>query len=219
MSYRNHAQDPTRRAVALAATVAIHALIGVAIVTGLTINGTIKPRDFIPTFNVDPDQPPPPDPVPPDPAKPDSVVIAPRPSFDLNPTPPLIVPIAPDVVPDQVVEVPRPDPVIIPDPPRPAFAAKKVAPSNSPGGWVTADDYPASDIRNEIEGTTGYRVVVGTNGRVSSCEVVRSSGSRSLDDMSCRRITQRARFEAATDGTGGKVVGTYAGSVKWEIPN
>ena len=40
-----------------------------------------------------------------------------------------------------------------------------------------------------------------------------------LDDAACRRISQRARFDPATDETGGKVVGTYAGTVKWEIPD
>jgi protein TonB len=72
---------------------------------------------------------------------------------------------------------------------------------------------------NEIEGTVGYRLVIGTNGRVASCELTRPSGNKALDDATCRLIASRARFEAATDETGAKVMGTYTGSVRWEIPD
>ena len=68
------------------------------------------------------------------------------------------------------------------------------------------------------EGSVGYRLVIGTAGRVSSCELTRPSGQRALDDATCRLIAGRARFEPATDETGAKVLGTFIVSVRWEIP-
>jgi protein TonB len=53
---------------------------------------------------------------------------------------------------------------------------------------------------------------------VQACEVIRSSGSASLDKAACDNVSRRARFDAATDESGAKVVGTYASSVKWQIP-
>ena len=62
-------------------------------------------------------------------------------------------------------------------------------------------------------------MIVGTNGKVSSCEITRPSGNGQLDGATCRYISQRARFDPATDDTGAKVVGTYSGTVSWEIPD
>jgi protein TonB len=222
MSYLNHAQDPRRRAAALTATVAVHALLGVAVITGLTIAGTDKVEDGWDPFVVTPDRPKDPPPPPPDTpdARSDSVITAPLPPLDLRPADPVVDAVLPDATPEPFTPLPDPGPPLTLDPPpRPTFAAKKVVPSNNAGSWVTTEDYPASELRNEVEGLTGYRLVIGTNGRVASCEIVRSSGSNRLDDAACRRISQRARFDPATDETGGKVVGTYAGTVKWEIPD
>ena len=40
-----------------------------------------------------------------------------------------------------------------------------------------------------------------------------------LDAATCKLLTRRARFEAASDETGAKIVGSYSGSVRWEIPD
>ncbi|MGZ3173092.1 MAG: energy transducer TonB [Croceibacterium sp.] len=83
---------------------------------------------------------------------------------------------------------------------------------------MTSDDYPARDLREENEGTAIFRVVVGTNGRVTACETVRSSGHAGLDAATCKAVTSRARFEPAMDENGDKAVGTYTNSVRWQIP-
>ena len=83
---------------------------------------------------------------------------------------------------------------------------------------MTADDYPSRDLRDGNEGTALFRVVVGSNGRVSACEIVRSSGHAGLDAATCKAVTARARFTPATDENGARVVGTYSSSVRWQIP-
>ncbi|HEU4651467.1 MAG TPA: TonB family protein, partial [Croceibacterium sp.] len=100
----------------------------------------------------------------------------------------------------------------------PPFNPKRATPSNNSSNWITNDDYPRRALVDGAEGSVGYRLVVSTLGRVASCELTQPSGNRALDDATCRLITRRARFEAATDETGAKVLGTYSGSVRWEIP-
>jgi periplasmic protein TonB len=113
-----------------------------------------------------------------------------------------------------MVEFPQPIPT-----PLPSFAAKSTRPSGSPGLWVTPNDYPASELRLEHEGLTGFQVTVGANGRVTSCAITASSGWPVLDRVACQKITARARFEPASDTSGAVVPGTYRNSVRWEIPD
>jgi periplasmic protein TonB len=220
MSYLNHAQDPRRRATALTGTVAIHLVLGFVVVTGLAFTGAGPVEDPWDPFTITPDKPPPPPPEPQKQSDPiSSVVTAPKPPVDLTRTdPPLVVDDRPTDT--EITYVPE-RPIAQPDPPRPvaSFVPRVARPSNDPHRWITTNDYEPNWLRRELEGTAGYRVVVGTNGRVSSCEIVRPSGEGPLDTATCRYITQRARFEPATDDTGGKVVGTYTGTVRWEIPD
>ncbi|MDB5696159.1 MAG: energy transducer TonB, partial [Sphingomonas bacterium] len=70
------------------------------------------------------------------------------------------------------------------------------------GGRIRDSDYPLDASESGISGRVGVRFVVDVNGRVPSCEVTRSSGSRLLDDTTCRLIVQRYRYRPATDARG-----------------
>lgn len=221
MSYLTQAQEPRRRAAALSGTLAVHVALGFAIVTGLTIAGAVPIDEIFTAVPVTPDAKP--TPPPPEPQKQEttteSKVTAPPTPIDLTQSNQQVE-VTEVLPPRDIVFVPDP-PIARPEPPRPiaTFVPRKAAPSNNINGWVTTDDYPSGPLRNEIEGIAGYRVIVGSNGRVASCEITRSSGNSQLDGTTCRKITQRARFEAATDETGAKVVGSFTGSVVWEIPD
>jgi protein TonB len=80
------------------------------------------------------------------------------------------------------------------------------------------DDYPAAALRSEESGTTGYRLEIGANGRVTTCSVTSSSGSSSLDATTCRLLKQRARFSPATDSNGQPTADTYSGRITWRLP-
>jgi protein TonB len=84
--------------------------------------------------------------------------------------------------------------------------------------WITTDDYSRSDLTRNREGTARYRLVIGSDGRVDACEITSSTGHTSLDTATCRLIERRARFDPATNSQGNRVVGTYSGSVTWQIP-
>jgi TonB family protein len=84
--------------------------------------------------------------------------------------------------------------------------------------YVSNDDYPAEAIRNGEQGTVRFRLTVGIDGRVSSCAIVESSGSASLDSTTCRILTERARFTPATDAEGRPVPDTVTNAIRWVIP-
>jgi protein TonB len=223
MSYIHQVQDPRSRIAAIAGTAAIHAAIGAGLLIGLTVTGVAPPIDTWDPFDLTPDPLPKPPPPEPQTRQPEESFVTVPP----NRLEPLVNDPADIVTRDPVDQPPGlvvdPGPAITPvvDPPRPlaTFAPRGVRPTSSPSGWIRTDDYPAGPLRREIEGTAAYRLVVGTSGQVSACEVTRSTGNGQLDEATCRFIERRARFEAATDRTGAKVVGSYTGTVKWEIPD
>lgn len=102
--------------------------------------------------------------------------------------------------------------------PSPSFATKPARPKGNPGLWVTTNDYPQSAIRSEAEGVVKFRLSVGTNGRVTGCEVTGSSGTEALDQAACAKLMLRGRFDPASDSTGAVVAGSYTGAVRWQLP-
>ena len=234
MSYANATLTPMQRLRAGAAAIGVPALVGGGLVASLAIVQVVETtiEDPFKAENITvitPEPPPETDPVPDATSQPDSVVTAPtppvqlpttntapaeRPNFDL---PDVTVPSVPDIV----VDLPGPIGPARPTPspsPTATFTPAPPVPRNGPQGWITNDDYPRRGITRELEGTTGYRLVVGSNGRVNGCEVTRSSGHGVLDDATCSLLQRRARFDAATGNRGEATVGTYSGSVTWQLP-
>ncbi len=219
MSYLTKTQNPQRRAGAIVAVGAIHAAIGYVLVTGLGVQiyDRLAPPPLV-GFDV-PLPPPPPDPEPVANSTEEAVATTP-----VAPVPPVILtnppPVQADPIASDTVVFPDPIPVARPEPPNPppAFTPRRPRPANEASGWITTNDYPARQLRSGIEGTAGYRLVIGSDGRVSACEITASSGDSGLDAATCRLIQRRARFEPATDRTGARVVGTYTGTVRWRIP-
>jgi protein TonB len=221
MAYLDQAHDPRRRGKAIVAVAAIHAVLGYTIVTGL--GAEIVERFVPPPLKGEqiPLPPPPPKPVEtPEPQQTPITYVAPppRPPVELTADPLPSPPPAPPT--NETSLFPSRGEIGLPPapPPGPSFPPKRAVPRNNSSSWIGTDDYPRRPLVEGIEGSVGYRLVIGTNGRVSSCELTRPSGNRALDDATCRLITTRARFEPATDETGAKVLGTFTGSVRWEIP-
>ncbi|RJY08207.1 energy transducer TonB [Aurantiacibacter aquimixticola] len=228
MSYANATPDAGDRAKAAVSVIAIHALLGAGLVTGLAVTGVIAPPtpEFTGTVVVEPLPPLPEETpeTPPETSQPPSTVTAPKPPIIFDK--PTNIPVEPiRDLPTETVRVPVPKPIPTAEPgpvitpsPAPSFTPVGAVPRNGPAGWITNDDYSNSDLRREREGTARYRLVIGSNGRVNSCEITQSTGHSSLDRATCRLIQSRARFDAATDSSGAQVVGTYNGSVRWQIP-
>jgi protein TonB len=215
MSYVDQGMTPGR-VWAIIMVAILHALLGYAFVTGLAYKFVKNVQEDLKTFDVQeappPEEEPPP---PPDTPQPPPPVTTPPPMqrFENLSPPPVAAP-PPPPVPAPYVPPAPPAPPAPPPPPRtvePARARANLA------SYVSNDDYPASALRNEEQGTTGFRLTVGPDGRVTNCVVTSSSGSSALDAATCRIMRSRARFTPARDNTGSSTTDTVNHRITWRI--
>ncbi len=89
-----------------------------------------------------------------------------------------------------------------------------------PPRWVKGrlkfSDLP-EDLREGEGRTVGVRYHVEIDGRVSGCVVTVSSGSSQLDDLTCRLIEQRFRFQPSRRQDGSPVRSTVVENHSWII--
>jgi len=78
--------------------------------------------------------------------------------------------------------------------------------------------YPPEALRNREQGTVRFEVAVGRNGRVDSCRILASSGSRALDEATCGILRDRARFTPARNAAGDPVADRFAARIDWQLP-
>ncbi len=221
MSYAQKKQISGNRTVAIAIVALLHALLGYALVTGLAYNIVKKAAEDLKTFDVEEEPPPPEEEPPPPPENVPDVpppVVAPPPIVRTNLAPPPIVstPVAPPPVITPTAPTRPPAPPAPPPPP----PVRKIEPKSAVGnlqGLFSGDDYPASALDNEEQGTVGVRLAIGPNGRVTGCDVTSSSGSRTLDSATCRILRSRARFTPATDNTGNPTTGSFSQRITWRL--
>ncbi|HEU0134992.1 MAG TPA: TonB family protein [Allosphingosinicella sp.] len=81
-------------------------------------------------------------------------------------------------------------------------------------GGITDSDFPDHVRRG---GTVHLRFTVAPTGRVSDCAVTRSSGSRDLDNVTCRLIVRRFRYRPARNAEGQPIASTVVGEHVWEV--
>jgi protein TonB len=82
----------------------------------------------------------------------------------------------------------------------------------------SSEDYPNSALSANEQGTTAVQLTIGTDGRVSGCNITSSSGSSSLDNATCNILRRRARFSPAMDSDGHPTTDTYSQRITWRVP-
>lgn len=92
---------------------------------------------------------------------------------------------------------------------------RTVAPFES---YLRDDDYPQDAIRNEEQGAVDFALHVSATGEITGCSVVKSSGSATLDETTCKLMTDRLRFIPARDRKGRAVAAIYRKQVLWRLP-
>ena len=199
----------------------LHAALGYAFVTGLAYTFVKNVSEDLKTFDVE--EPPPPEEEPPPPEQPKQVqpppVVSPPPLVRTNiQTPPMqTVRTAP---PAPITYTAPPAPPTPPAPPPPPPPPRTVEPARARANlasYVSNDDYPSAALRNGEEGTTGFRLTIGADGRVTNCAITSSSGSSSLDSTTCRLMRSRARFTPARDSNGNATTDTHSARITWRI--
>ena len=206
------------KVTALIIVALIHIALVYALVTGLAYEAAKKVIQRVTTVDIkEPEKPKEPPPPPPKQKEAPPPPVAPPVKINIAPAPPQIqTVITPPPAPPQIILAP-PAPAPAPPPP-PKATPVSAQPRGNPGSWATTNDYPSRALREEREGTTGFRVNVGTDGRVTDCQVTSSSGSPDLDEATCTNVSRRARFKPATDSNGQPTTGSYSNRVRWVIP-
>jgi len=214
MSYAQRKQLSGNRTMSIASTVVVVGGLMYAIVTGLAYNVVKKATENLKVVDVEEPPPPPEKPPPPPKDMPDvpPPPMTPPPLVRMNtPPPPIQVvesPVIPPVAPP-VIAPPRPP---TPPPPRQAEPKSLVG---SLQGLISAEDYPPSALDNNEQGTVSVTLTVGPSGRVTGCSP--SGGPSSLQSVTCRLLTSRARFSPAQDGSGNPITSTTSARITWRI--
>jgi periplasmic protein TonB len=218
MAYADQDGMSTNRIVSVIIVLLLHAFLGYALVTGLAYDAVIAIKEKMTVVDVKEEEPPEEEEPPPEPEKqieppvvsPPPLVrtVTPPPTIRTVDTPPPAAPIVPTAAP----------PAPAAPPPPPVAKRPNPIPKGNPGNWANTNDYPSRALQQEREGTTGFRVTVGANGRVTDCQISSSSGHPDLDQATCTNVTRRARFDPALDGSGNPTTGSYANRVRWQIP-
>ena len=221
MAYANRRQMSSNRTAAIIVVAILHVLLGYALVTGLAYNVLKKATTDLKTFDVTEPPPPPEEKPPPPPDKPNTPpppqVAAPPPLVKMNSIAPPQIQTSPNPPPFIPTPTARPAP---PSPPAPPAPVKQQA-AKAKGsliGLFTDDDYPESAKQAQQQGTSAVELSIGTDGRVSGCNITSSSGSSALDTAACNVLKRRARFTPAIDSSGRPTTDSYSQRIKWVLP-
>jgi protein TonB len=195
-----HPRSSGRRTTGLIVTVALHIALVYAMMHGLArkiVEVVLPPLE---TKIIEEVKPPTPDKPPP-----------PPPPKLQQPPPPFIPP--PEVriqMPVQVAPVitvtptpPPPAPVVIAPPPPPApEPVRMVSAPTRIESECPKPEYPSVSRRAGEEGEVRVRLLIDVNGRVLESAIVKSSGSRRLDETSREQLLTNCRFRPAMGSDG-----------------
>ncbi|WP_285713769.1 energy transducer TonB [Erythrobacter oryzae] len=94
--------------------------------------------------------------------------------------------------------------------PRDPASIVAVKPRMTRAPAIRAGDLPLEGAtRREV----GWRLTIAPDGSIADCEIVRSSGSRALDDEVCRLLRTDSRFEPGKNAAGKPVTATFQSRV------
>jgi protein TonB len=239
------ALEPSRsdRIAAVAGSALLQAVLGYALIVGLAPGLPRRVNDALQVFDILPAAPPPSRPkvVTRPKRAPKHAGAASPPNLRAKPAeivvPPPIVPL---VVPPPVIAAPKAGLGAAPS----AGAAAVRGPGTGSGGqgagsgsggagngegggaaeparWrkgrIRDSDYPAQAAREGMQGSLLTRYAIGTDGRVTGCAVIASSGNAMLDQTTCRLVMERYRYYPARDAQGRTVPDSVTEDHTWEL--
>jgi protein TonB len=144
--------------------------------------------------------------------------VTPPPLVQINtPPPPTITTVTAPPIPPVTPPVIAPPPPPQPPPPRKTVSAQ---PARGDVRTVFSnDDYPAAAIAAGAQGTAQARLTIGTDGRVTGCDLIRSTGNSALDSTTCSILRRRVKFTPGRDSNGNPTVDTYTTPpIQWVLP-
>jgi protein TonB len=222
LDYAQQQRQPGKHAVGIGIVLALHLVLGWALVNGLAqrlVEVIKSPLETKIIEEVKPPPPPPPENLPPPPKfAPPPPSFVPPPEVNVNP-PPMVQPtitttqVAPPPAPVTVVAAPA----VVAAPPAPPRVAARPAISNLDS---CKPEYPAAALRAEATGSTKIRFVIGADGKLQSSEITKSSGAsrehKALDRQALQQLSQCA-FKAGADENGRPVGASVEVEYVWKL--
>ena len=228
VDFAQQQRNPGRHTIGIGIVLALHLLLGWAVVSGLAQRVVDVIKAPIETKIIEETKPPPPP--PPENLPPPPKFAPPPPSF----VPPPEIQVNPPPTPAPTItvtrEAPPPAPVTIsPAPPAPAAPPAPPAAPRMPARPAIAnvqacapknEDYPAAAVRTEATGTTRISFTVGADGKLASAQVARSAGPtrehKMLDRLALAKLSECA-FRPGSDENGRPVGGTFEVEYVWKL--
>lgn len=229
-----HPSSGDQRARAIVAVALVHLVIGAAILRGLDVAIVHRAVERLQTFDIRPDQPPPPElPATPAPQPDEAAPEAAAPANERSRPTPVVVPVPPVPLPiERMIPAARDAGPEGPD--RTAGAAATPGPGTGAGGAGTGlggggpggaggggggsftpaqriGKVPDSAYRQIVavsgarRGSVGITLKVNVDGRPSNCRIARTSGNPQLDGLMCQLALDHVRFRPARDPDGNAV--------------
>jgi protein TonB len=219
MSYAQRKDISGNRTLSIILTVLVMSSLMYAIITGLAYDVVKHAAENLKVIDVE-QQPPPPEQPPPPPKDMPKVPpppVTPPPLVQVNTPPPPTI---------QTVTAPPTPPVIppvVPAPPPPPPPPHKTVSAQPARGDVRSvfsnDDYPSEAIAAEAQGTAQAQLTIGPDGRVTGCNLIRSTGNSALDSTTCNILRRRVKFTPARDSNGNPTNDTYTTPpISWVLP-
>ncbi len=225
MDYAQQQRNPGKHVVGLSVVVALHVLLGLLLVYGLSrkvVEVVKAPIETKIIEEVKPPPPPPPPNLPPPPrAAPPPPSFVPPPEVQVTPPPtpaPVITttPVAPPPAPVTIAPAPAPAPAPVPTPqvavapPSPPAPPVRTAPKLDFNGCAKPDYTPAAR-RADAQGTVVVVWTMDTNGSISEARIEKSSGStrehKTLDRLTLEAVQACKGTPGTVDGKPEKLSG------------
>lgn len=233
----NDRRSAKERMRAIAPVVAIHALLGYAFVTGLDFEIVRDEASRLKLFSVAPELPPPPVAVRPEPAadrpegaaappsRPPTAIVAPPPQIPIERPPPVTAAPVPGSGANRTTGTSDVAGLGSGAGGEGTGTGSGGAGSGTGGGLgrpaeqisgaLMHSDYPRDAKRKGEQGSVFVRYIVGTDGRVRDCQILFSTASSRLNEVTCAVIEKRFRFRPALDEAGRPTEWTIRRDFDW----
>ena len=220
MNFAESQRNPGKHPTGLIIVVVMHVLLAYALVSGLAkkVVDKVMVTETKVVEAPPPPPPPPPKDLPPPPKNlPPPPVYVPPPPVDVPPPP-----IAPTITTTNVMPPPAPDrkvePAAPPAPPAPPVTARAAKiDANDP---ACKPEYPPAALRAQVSGVSRIRFTVDASGKVTSADVVGSSGptrEHRLLDNAAKSALATCPFTAGVDANGTKIGTQTEVSYAWKL--
>ena len=91
-------------------------------------------------------------------------------------------------------------------------------PRESPGRWITWTDYPRKLLEEGGQGIVYFRLSVNADGNVTGCHIQGATAGEGFQEVACKALAERAKFEPALDANGAPMAGYWISRVRFEMP-